>query len=109
MADVLLHVDDAPAGIGLIPAPIKGLSRQPELYDQIAGEVLRLDLAALLPPQPDQGSLVLAHDGPGVGAAEVMLPISLSAFPQLRLHGFHRHQTLSYINLAALLVPYVTI
>ena len=68
---MLLHVDDAPAGIGLIPAPIKGLSRQPELYDQIAGEVLRLDLAALLPPQPDQGSLVLAHDGPGVGAAEI--------------------------------------
>jgi len=75
MADVLLHVDDAPAGIGLIPAPIKGLSRQPELYDQIAGEVLRLDLTALLLPEPDQGSLVLAHDDPGVGAADKSSPL----------------------------------
>ena len=30
----------------------------------------RLDLAALFPPQPQQGGLVVAHDHPGVGAAD---------------------------------------
>ena len=47
----------------------------PELDDQVAGQVLRLDLAALLPPQPQQGRLVVAHDDPGVRAADEAAPI----------------------------------
>ena len=41
-----------------------------ELDDQVAGEVLGLDLAALFPPEPEQGGLVIAHDDPGVRAAD---------------------------------------
>src|SRR5262249_1509767 len=47
----------------------KGLGHEPKLDDEIAGEVLRLGLAAFLAPQPQQGSLVFPHDYPGVGAA----------------------------------------
>ena len=38
----------------------------PELDDEVAGEVLRLGLAALLPPEAEQGGFVVAHDDPGV-------------------------------------------
>ena len=31
---------------------IEGLGHDPQLDDKVAGEVLGLDLAALLPPQP---------------------------------------------------------
>ena len=41
-----------------------------ELDDQIVGEILRLDLAALLPPQPNQHRLVATHDNPGIGATD---------------------------------------
>jgi len=70
MTDVLLHVDDAPAGVGLVPAPVERLGGIAQLDDQVAGEVLRLGLAALLPPQPNQRGLVLPHNDPGVGAAD---------------------------------------
>ena len=70
MAGPLLDICDDPPGIGLVPAPVKLLGGEAELHDQIAGQVLRLDLAALFPPQPQQGGLVIAHDDPGVGAAD---------------------------------------
>ena len=41
-----------------------------ELDDEIAGQVLRLDLAALFPPEPQQGGLIIAHDDPGIRAAD---------------------------------------
>ena len=41
-----------------------------ELDDQIIREIFRLDLAALLPPQPNQHRLVVTHDHPGIGAAD---------------------------------------
>ena len=53
-----------------VPAPIEVLGDDAELDDEVAGEVLRLDLAALLPPQPEQGGFVVAHDDPGVRAAD---------------------------------------
>ena len=42
----------------------------PELDDEIAGQILWLDLAALFPPEPEQGILIIAHDDPGVRAAD---------------------------------------
>jgi len=50
MADSALHIINDLAGIALIPAPVQVLSRKPELDDEIAGQILRLDLAALLMP-----------------------------------------------------------
>ena len=37
---------------------------------RLRGQVLGLDLAALFPPEPEQGGLVVAHDDPGVRAAD---------------------------------------
>ncbi len=53
-----------------IPAPVQVLGGEAELDDEIAGEVLRLDFAALLPPQAEEGGLIVAHNDPSVGAAD---------------------------------------
>ena len=42
---------DPPAGIALVPGAVEVLGRGPELHDEVAGEVLRLGLAPLLPPR----------------------------------------------------------
>jgi hypothetical protein len=55
MADVALNVSDDLPGIGLVLLPVQLLGHDPKLDDEIAGQVLRLSLAALLPPQPHQG------------------------------------------------------
>ena len=68
--DLALDVDDGLAGVALEPAPVEVLGRRPELDDEVVGEVLRFDLAALLAPEPDQCALVIAHDDPGVRAAD---------------------------------------
>ena len=65
-----LHLGDDLAGIALVPAPVELLGHTAELDDQVAGQVLGLDFAALLPPQPEQGGLVVPHDDPGVRAAD---------------------------------------
>jgi hypothetical protein len=61
-----LTLPDALAGHPLKPEPIKPLSHEPQLDDEIAGQVRWLGLTPLLLPQPDQGVLVAAHDDPGV-------------------------------------------
>ena len=70
MPDPPLDVRDDLAGIALVPMPVEVLGHQAELDDEVAGEVLRLDLAAFLPPEAEQGGLVIAHDDPGVRAAD---------------------------------------
>jgi hypothetical protein len=45
MPDLFLDIRDDLAGIGLVPAPVQVLGGQPELDDEIAGKVLRPDLA----------------------------------------------------------------
>ena len=49
---------------------------EPELDDEVAGKVLRLDLAAFLAPQPQQGGLIIAHDDPGVRAADEVAAVT---------------------------------
>ena len=68
MPDAPLHVADLPAGVALIPGAIELLGCSPKLHYEVAREVLRLGLASFLPPQPDQGGLVVAHDDSGVRA-----------------------------------------
>ena len=48
MLDPLLHVLDGVTGVALVPAPVQVLGDGAELDNQVVGEVLRLDLAALL-------------------------------------------------------------
>ena len=75
MADMLLDIGNDLTGIGFVPAPVQVLGDEPELDDEVARQVLRLDLAALLPPQPHQGGLVIAHDDAGIRTADEVAPI----------------------------------
>ncbi len=54
-----LHRRDHPPGVALVPGPVEVLGGEPELDDEVAGQVLRADLAALLLPKADQGFLIL--------------------------------------------------
>src|SRR6516225_4997041 len=58
------------SGISLEPVPVEGLGDDPELHDQVAREILWLDLAALLLPEAVEGSFVIAQNDPGIGAAD---------------------------------------
>ena len=69
-----LDVLDGLPGVALVPVPIEVLGHDPELDDEVAGEVLRFGLAPLLPPQAEQGTFVVAHDDPGVRAADEAAP-----------------------------------
>ena len=70
MKNLALHLGDDLAGVPFVPGPIQLLGGRAELDQEVARKVLRLDLAALFPPQPNQGGLILAHDDPGVRAAD---------------------------------------
>ncbi len=66
--------EDLP-GIAFEPLAIEGFRDRPELDDEVAGEVLGFYLAALLAPEAEQGGLVLAHDDPGIRAANEAAPM----------------------------------
>jgi hypothetical protein len=70
MDEPSLDIFDQVAGVVLIPPSIEVLGRNAKLDDQGAGQVVRLGLAALFPPQPHQCSLVIAHDDAGVRAPD---------------------------------------
>jgi hypothetical protein len=77
MADMLLDVRYGLPGIGLVPAPVQRLGGQAQLDDEVAGEVFRSSFATFLPPQSQQGRLVLAHYDSGVRAPDESLPIGV--------------------------------
>ena len=88
MRDLALDVGNDLAGIGLVPAAIEVLRHDPELDDKIAGQVLRLDLAALFPPKPQKSVLIIAHDDPGVRAADKAAASFASVDASSRFHDF---------------------
>jgi hypothetical protein len=51
------------------PGPIEVFRGQAELYNQIAGQIFRLDLTALLTPEAKQRFFIGPHDDPGVRAS----------------------------------------
>ena len=65
------------AGIPLVPGEIELFGGEPELDDELAGQIRRWGLAALFLPQPDQGILVATHNDAGVGAAHEILAVGL--------------------------------
>src|SRR5262245_38457498 len=77
MLDLSLHLRDDMPGVALEPLPIEGLGHDTKLDDEIAGEILRLGLAAFFAPQPQQGSLIASHDYPGVGAPDKSSAINM--------------------------------
>ena len=64
-----LHVRNDLPGIGLVPAAVELLGNGAELDNEVAGEILRLGLAAFLAPKLEQSNLVLAQNNPGIRAA----------------------------------------
>ena len=78
-----LNVGNHVTRVGLIPASVKVLGYDSELDDKVAGEIFGLDLAAFFAPQPKQRILVIAHDDPGVGAADKVAAVLLCTYEHL--------------------------
>ena len=68
--DMRLHIRDHLTCISLVPASVQFLGNRPKLYNEVAREVLRLDLAAFLPPQSQEGGFLIAHDNPSIRASD---------------------------------------
>src|SRR5215472_5324760 len=97
MPDLPLYVRKDLASIGLIPAPVQVFGRQSQLDKEIAGQVLRFGLAALFAPKADQRRLVIAHDDPGVRAADEATPAGLAVCANLLFHGFFFHRWMAWL------------
>src|SRR5262249_61134108 len=54
----------------VIPPPVQLLGRIAKLDHEITRQVLGLHFAPLLPPEPEQGAFVVAHDDPGIRTAD---------------------------------------
>jgi hypothetical protein len=70
-----LDVRDPLAGVEFIPAAVEVLGDQAELDDQDARQVGRCDLTPLFAPEAMEGFLILAHDDPGIRAADEVAPV----------------------------------
>src|SRR5439155_27336228 len=66
----VLDIFNRLTGIALEPVPVELLCHKAELDDEVAGEVLGFDFAALFLPKTFQGRLIGAHDDAGVGASD---------------------------------------
>jgi hypothetical protein len=75
----MLHAFDGLPGVALVPMPVEGFSREAELDDEVAGEVLRLGLAPLFPPEAQEGRFIGAHDDPSVRTADETASIEIIA------------------------------
>jgi hypothetical protein len=54
------------SGVLFVPPPVQRLGHRAKLDQEVARQVLGVDLASLFIPKPDQRRLVLPHDDPGV-------------------------------------------
>src|SRR6266446_3683915 len=87
MPDPALHVADPPTSVAFVPGAVELLGCPPQLHHEVAGQVLWLGLPTLLAPELDQGSLVMAHDDPGIRAADEHSAVRRGS-PQVRFHRF---------------------
>jgi hypothetical protein len=60
MADLPLDIREDLTGVGLVPAPVQILGSHAELHDEVAREVLRLDLASFFAPEAEEGRFIVA-------------------------------------------------
>jgi hypothetical protein len=75
MKDLPLHLDHDVTGVSLIPVSVERLGDAAKLDDQVSREVLGLYLAPLLPPEPEQGGFVVAHDDPCIRCPDEAAPV----------------------------------
>ena len=59
-------------------SPVQFFGRRPEPDDGVGGQIFRVGLASFLPPKAEEGAFSLAHDDPGVGAADEETSIELN-------------------------------
>ena len=71
-----LNVLERVSGIALVPMPVEMLGHDPELDNEIAGEILGLGFTALLAPEADKGIFIFAHDDASIRTADKILAIS---------------------------------
>jgi hypothetical protein len=99
------------AGVAFEPVAVEGFGHDPKLDDEVARQILRLNLAAFLPPQPDEGGLIVTYDDASVRAADEVATSVTRVFPDGCFHGFllHSKQVSAEAEVMALIVPYGTI
>jgi DNA-binding XRE family transcriptional regulator len=74
--------------IAFVPVPVEVLGRNgPELDDEVAREILRIDLAPFFAPHAEQCRLVIAHDDPGIGAPYKWAAFRSITFSRAAWHG----------------------
>jgi hypothetical protein len=61
MPEPMLNAFDGLPRVALVPLPVEAFGHAAELDDEVAGEVLRLGLAPLLPPEAEEGGFVVPH------------------------------------------------
>jgi hypothetical protein len=83
MPQPMLNAFDRLPGVALVPMPVEGFSHEPELDDEVAGQVLRLGLSTLFLPEAEDGAFVAAHDDPSVRAADERAALSPATFWKL--------------------------
>ena len=66
--------------------PIQMLGHSAELDQEVAGQIFRLDLAPLFLPKTDQCRLVLAHNDPGIRAADKLTAIVVHTHARIGPH-----------------------
>jgi hypothetical protein len=71
-----LWIFDHLPGRALVPLPVQVFSREPQLDDEITGQVLRLGLAPFFSPEAEQSGLIAAHDDPDVRASNEVAAIN---------------------------------
>ena len=69
MADARLSVPNGLTCVALVPAAVELLGDGPELNDEIAGKILRLELAAFFAPETDEIFFIITHDDTGIRSA----------------------------------------
>jgi hypothetical protein len=77
-----LHLGDDLARVTLIPVPVEMLGHRAKLDNKVARQVLGLDLAALLPPQPNRSRLIFPMM---IRATEPPMKLRLVAEPAIAL------------------------
>src|ERR1700722_6800784 len=76
--DPALNVRYGPPSIALVPSPVQRLGGDAQLDDKVVAQILRLGFPALFLPEPDQSSLVWAHNDPRIRAADELPAIWFS-------------------------------
>jgi hypothetical protein len=78
-----LYVFNDLTGIAFVPLPIEVFGYQAELDDEVAGKVLRFDLASFFAPEAEEGGFIITHYDPGVRAADEVASVRTRLCPHL--------------------------